>query len=311
MPTNKRITPMPILPRDYEDPTGVDRLERGAIRQMEIRVRKAVREYIKVFESVPVEPVMNKKYLFRLDLITVEDIMAMAGDVVDEIILEGGVADLWFSVEYVMKAHEFGTIREYFNLAAQSSVYKAANPSSLSVLRSEPYRRRIALLKAREFEEMKKLSADIKTDLGRILADGLASGKNPLEVARNMRGVIPIEEFRARRIARTEITTALRRARWDEHEEAQEEYGLRSMLLFMSALSPTTRASHAARHGKLYTADEMREFYSSPGESCNCKCSQTSVLVDKDGKPLNPRILDRMKEIKENSAYEKDQEEES
>lgn len=308
MPTSNRIPPMPILPQDKQDPTGVDRLERGAIRQMEIRIRRSVRDYIKVFESIPVEPVMNKKYLFRLDQILLEDLMAQANAAVDDVILEGGMAELWFTVDYVAKAHETGTIREYFNLAAQSPAYKAANPSSLSVLRSEPYLRRLALLRAREFEEISKLSADIKADLGRILADGLGSGKNPLEVARNMRGVIPIEEFRARRIARTEITTALRRARWDEHEEAREEYGLNSMLLFMSALSPTTRPSHAARHGKLYTPDEMREWYSQDANSINCKCSQTSVLVDREGNPLNPRILDRMKEIKENSEYEKDQE---
>ncbi len=103
---------------------------------------------------------------------------------------------------------------------------------------------------------------------------------------------IGIEQGRANRIARTEITTALRRARWDEHDSASDDLGLNVMLLHLSALSPTTRQTHALRHGKLYTSEEVRDWYSINGNAINCKCSQVTVLVDEKGVPLNSSVID-------------------
>ncbi|EJO9495211.1 minor capsid protein, partial [Cronobacter sakazakii] len=156
----------------------------------------------------------------------------------------------------------------------------------------EAYQSRLILVRAREFEEMKGLSNQIKADLSRVLTDGIGRGLNPREVARNITAQTDIERSRANRIARTEITTALRRARWDEHDQARNDLGLNVMLLHMSALSPTTRRTHALRHGHLYTSDEVREWYSINGNAINCKCTQVTVLVDEKGVPLNSSVID-------------------
>jgi SPP1 gp7 family putative phage head morphogenesis protein len=132
--------------------------------------------------------------------------------------------------------------------------------------------------------------------MARVLTDGVGRGLNPREVARNLTEQVGIEKRRANRIARTEVTTALRRAKWDEDNEAQELYGLKTRQLHISALSPTTRQTHAARHAHLYTNEEVREWYAKGANSINCKCTQQSVLVDDKGDPVYPDTITKLKQ---------------
>ncbi|EPG2644149.1 phage minor head protein, partial [Providencia stuartii] len=168
-----------------------------------------------------------------------------------------------------------------------------------TILLSEPYQLRMALVRARVFEEMKGLSAQVKADMARILTDGIARGLNPREVARNLNEQSGIEIRRANRVARTEITTALRRARMDEADEASEVLNLETRQVHISALSPTTRPNHASRHGKIFTTDEQRDWWARDGNSINCKCSTVTILTDKEGRPYNDTLLNKLKEEKE------------
>jgi len=157
---------------------------------------------------------------------------------------------------------------------------------------SEPYQRRMTLVYTRVFEEMKGLSAEVKRNMARVLTEGIGRGLHPSVVAKNLTAQAGVEKRRANRIARTELTTALRRARWDEADEATRDLGLNILLLHYSALSPTTRQSHAIRHAHLYTTEEVRQWYAIGANAINCKCSQVEVLVDAKGNPLNSKIIE-------------------
>lgn len=85
---------------------------------------------------------------------------------------------------------------------------------------------------------------------------------------------------------------ALRRARWDEADEAKKELGLNIRLMHFSALSPTTRQPHAIRHARIYTAEEVRTWYATGANAINCKCPQVEVLVDAKGAPVNPKVVE-------------------
>lgn len=283
----------PILPSSVSDPTGVDRLERGAINDFGKRIRLIRRAYIKAIDRFTPEPVVNKAYTFRLDKDLLRSVLDGLDRFVDGVLLEGGENQLWFFETYVGVAYQRGTAQEYANLAQQSPAYKAGRQSLVDLLRSEPYQRRISLIQAREFEEMKGLSGGVKADMGRVLSDGMARGLNPRDIATNLTEQSRTSEGRASRIARTEVSTALRRARLDEADDAAEMYGTQAKQMHMSALSPTTRPTHARRHARLFTTDEQREWWARDGNSINCKCSTVTVLVDDDGKPLVPSIVDR------------------
>ncbi|WP_350024775.1 phage minor head protein [Providencia rettgeri] len=281
------------------DPTAVDKLERGAMKAFAKRIKKVSQGYIQLLNRIPSEPVVNKKYQFDLDPNYLSIILRDGEIMVDEVLLQGGEFNNFFFNEYVSTAYERGTAQEYTNLAQQSTAYAATQQSVATVLLSEPYQLRMALVRARVFEEMKGLSAQVKADMARILTDGIARGLNPREVARNLNEQSGIEIRRANRVARTEITTALRRARMDEADEASEVLNLETRQVHISALSPTTRPNHASRHGKIFTTDEQRDWWAVDGNSINCKCSTVTILTDKEGRPYNDTLLNKLKEEKE------------
>ncbi|AXF76062.1 phage head morphogenesis protein [Erwinia tracheiphila] len=291
---SKKKTKPPILPRNYHDPTGADALERRAMKDFARRMNKIGKAYKSALDKIPSSLAVNARYEYQLNPALLSIILNDASYLVDQVLLEGGDYDQWF-YEYIDLASEKGTGQSFYNLSRQSPVYAAGRESLASILASGPYQQRMALVHARVFEEMKGLSADVKRDMARVLTDGVGRGLNPREVSKNLTEQAGIEKRRANRIARTEITTALRRAKWDEDDAAREDLGLKTRLLHISALSPTTRRTHAARHAHIYTNEEVREWYAKDANSINCKCSQQSVLVDDSGNPLFPDLITKLK----------------
>jgi len=79
-----------------------------------------------------------------------------------------------------------------------------------------------------------------------------------------------------------------------------ERYGLRVAYMHISALSPTTRKTHAERHGQLFTAAQVRSFWSVEENRVGCKCSIAEVMVDESGTPIVPSILEQAKDMYQN-----------
>jgi SPP1 gp7 family putative phage head morphogenesis protein len=123
-------------------------------------------------------------------------------------------------------------------------------------------------------------------------------GQNPRVIAKSIRERIGVSQSRAATIARTEIPNALRQARMDETLSAQESLGIQTKEMHLSALSPTTRPDHAARHARLFSIQEQKEWWARDANSINCKCSTVSVLVGDDGEPLTPSIIERAKKMR-------------
>lgn len=294
-----RKTRPPILPRNKEDPAGSDDIERKAIRDFKARMRRIGTIYTDALSRIPAEPVVNaQKYTFRLSQQLLTKVLDDASFLVDQVLLQGGEESLWFFNAYVEVASTRGVAQQFGNLAQQSDVYRSGRGSVQEILRSPPYQQRMALLRAREFEEMKGLGGQVKADMSRLLTDGMARGQNPRTIAKTLTEQLKIEDYRAERIARTEINTALRRARLDEADDARETLALDTRELHVSALSPTTRKKHADRHGAVHTTDQQRAWWSEDGNSINCKCTTVSLLVNKKGEPLVPGIVERTLETK-------------
>ncbi len=167
-----------------------------------------------------------------------------------------------------------------------------------AVLQSQPWLRRVALIESRVFETMEGFTGDTGRDLARVLSEAVEIGQSPMELKKTIRRRFGVSDTRAERIARSEITQAYRRGRLDEAEDARERLGIRTMMVHMSALAPTTRADHAARHGNLYTPQEAREWWARDANSINCRCSVTEVLVNEDGQPTTPELVERIRSIK-------------
>lgn len=299
--------PAPILPSSISDPTGLDPTERRAISDFDRRVKASIKLYIDMLYRIEFEKItvnnrrlqVNKtRYEFRTMPEVLETMMESTGELIDQIMIEGGSRALWFMEGYIEPVYRRGTSMSMTNIAAQSRDYAASRPSLESLLNSAPYQRRLGLLRAREFEEMKGLSDGIKKDMAQILTDGMGRGLNPRDIADNMTKQIPIEQRRAHRIARTEIPQAFKTARRQESQQAMNDFGFRIMMMHLSAMSPTTRRNHAMRNATLHTIEEQEQWYSEDGNAINCKCSEIETLVDENGEPLSTGAIDKAKQRK-------------
>lgn len=262
------------------------------MREFAKRMKLVAAAYIQALDRVPAEQVVVNAYAYDLLPGVIDALLAEMAAYIDDLFTQSQRTN-WFLNTYVEVAYQRGTAQAFANMAKQSKVYEAGRNSLVDLLRGQAYIRRVAMVRSRAFEEMKGLSGGIKADMARVLADGVGRGLGPRDIATNLRDQAGIETRRANRIARTEVSMALRRAKWDEEAEAKADFGLKTKLMHFSALSPTTRRSHAVRHGRLFTDEQVREWYSQDGNGINCKCSQTAVLVDDDGKPLNPAVVER------------------
>lgn len=293
--------PLPILPRNINDPTAQDARERKAMASFKKRIEIIGAGVLKIlarqrYQVITLNAIgaQTKRYEFLLDENAVELDGREIDDLVDRMILQGGDARrLWLSSDFVEPAYQQGTAMAYSNLALQSKTYKATIPELKDLLSSPGYRKRLGFIKAREFEEMKRFSSQMKANFRVILMDGMAQGINPLDIAQRIKDQTGASIKDANRIARTEITTALRRARLDESEDAMQRLGLPVMMMQISALSSTTRLSHAVRHAKLFTIQQVRDWMATSPNMINCKCTFVEVMVDDDGTPWTPDIIEK------------------
>lgn len=297
----------PILPSNLGDPNGTDAKERQAMAEFGRRIDRCRRAYLDLLEQIQFTAVTVNatRYEFRTLPSVLSQLLDTTDRLIDQILGIREGARNWFGLEYVIPAYEKGTATSWRNLGVQSTEYAVLRPTLQSVLTSEAYQNRIGLVAAREFELMKGLSSSVKEKMAQQLTAGLARGIGPREIAKNLTSQAGIEKRRANMIARTEINQALRTARMDETQDARQRLAIKVRVLHISALSPTTRATHAARSGRVYTVEQERDWYAEDGNAINCKCTTSEVLVDDQGKPLSPGLADRLK--KAAAAWEEKQ----
>lgn len=288
----------PIVPRSITTPVGgTDRVRRvtNAINESLAGVQDWL---IGRFQAIPVERIVvnslyvnQYRYEYQINILALEQL-------VNDLLIQLGLLPNDYVVREVVGAYEQGTGLAVENLANISEDYTR---TITQVLMSDPWQRRAALVGSRVFEEMKGFEGDTGRDLARVLRQAVQDGLNPRDVVGTIKERFGVSESRAKRIATTEISGALRRARWDEAQDAESRLGIRVRLMWVSALRPTTRLWHASRHGLIYTVQEVREFYAQAGNAVNCYCTQVEVLVDKDGNPVVTRAQDRL--LKQKKEY--------
>lgn len=76
--------------------------------------------------------------------------------------------------------------------------------------------------------------------------------------------------------------------------ESTKLLGINIRYLWMSALSPTSRAEHVIRHGEVYTKEEIVDFYKSGEHEVDCKCSFSEVLCDDNNTPTSTALIDKL-----------------
>lgn len=84
--TKKKKAKSPILPGNLKDPTGADRLERGAMNEFARRMKRIGKAYKDILDRIPASPSVNQRYTFDLDSTQLSMLLSNASLLVDEIL---------------------------------------------------------------------------------------------------------------------------------------------------------------------------------------------------------------------------------
>lgn len=238
-------------------------------------------------------------YIYDMTPAELSALLKVVQGVLDRHLLEGGETDIW-SMGYVGAEMQRGTLEAFNNLSQQSQLY--AQQTTLQQLLSSPaYQNQVAATLVSTYSDWKGISDVARTDLANVITDAVARGVNPRETAKVISKRLDVSASRAKNIAQTEQVGALREAQWAETDWARDRLGLKTAVLWISALKPTTRSWHASRSGNVYTTEEVRDFYSANGNRYHCYCSQIPCLLDEHGQIANKGVTDRF--IKERDKW--------
>ncbi|MEF3090478.1 phage minor head protein [Raoultella scottii] len=237
------------------------------------------------------------RFIYDMSPQEMADLLGIVQTILDNYLLQGGEQNLW-AMEYVTREAQRGTLEAFNNLSQQSPVY--ASQTTLQMLLSSPaYQSQIAAAYISTYSDWKMESDRARGDLANVIADSIGRGVNPRETAQVISKRLDVSMSRAKNMAQTEQVGALRQAQWNETDWAADRLGLKTGLLWLSALKPTTRWWHAAEHGKVKTTEWVREFYSRDGNKYHCYCGQIPVLLNDDGSIFNKGLAEKLAKERE------------
>lgn len=117
-------------------------------------------------------------------------------------------------------------------------------------------------------------SQRISALIGRLLAAGIPVSEIKIEVEYLINKMLN----EIKRAVHTTINQSAAESKMIASTIVASILGLQALVKHKSALTATTRSSHAARHGKIYTVDQQRRWWASGANAINCLCSVDAVV---------------------------------
>ena len=249
--------------------------------------------------------VANRSYSWQVDNYMMDRTMDTIRRILIDSLLSGDTSwsNRWWLNSTLDYSYEKGTTDSLVSAKLITQGIDALSTNHIAILQAESqlqtpaYLNRISLVHGRVFEEMNGIVGDMVSQLRRVLTDGMARGLGVRDVSGMINDRLGVGLSRSKRIARTELNKAYTDAYMDESEELNEnlkedDYSIRAM--HVSALSPTTRKSHALRHGTIHTAKQQRNWWDTGSNRINCLCTVIDVLINlKTGESIQQDLIER------------------
>jgi hypothetical protein len=284
----------PIVPQNKSDRTGSAGIVRRACAVVRRRFEGLRKDLLAGFDRIPVYTMNDVRSPEVRYGLTADQLAGIADELSATlqrwIGAERDPANMMWWEPFDEEASQLGTAQTVANLRNISPVYAAARDLA-QVIYSDAYRTRVRIAKFRSNEYWTGLAADQRQKLAEVIGRAVVDGKNPRTVRKEIQETLEVGKARALLYVQTDITNTLREARVAEAEYAEAELGIKTALLWTSALLPTTRPWHASRSGRTYTPAEVKAFYAQGGNRWNCYCSTTECLLDEEGKPILTKKL--------------------
>jgi SPP1 gp7 family putative phage head morphogenesis protein len=286
------------------DPTGTTSIQNKFLKDIYgsmLKIVKAIDKLIVQEDAFGLKKkkpfVLNTRYAFETDakkLTAFQEWLQqqMADDLIS-ISLEGSK-----TTAYVRSAYKKAALDAYIkaNPLKGGDFFKGGKAEFLRQAFDSPIALdRVELLATRSFENLKGITAQMSADLNRIFADGVAHGKNPKVIAREIRdNVTGIDYKRAKRIARTEIVHAYAEGSLDSYERLGIEE-VSAMVEWSTAGDDrvcTKCQSRAGTKMKIAEARGLIPFHP------NCRCAWIPYLPPKEKKTAKKKSTSTTKSKK-------------
>ena len=259
------------------DPTRTTTLRGQHVAEMTRRfkiIRRAVNHIINTLDvlglkdTVPVTFNVSfpekQAWRFRTDAEKVTGFNSWFSEQVDaEILTVDAMGDPW-TAKRVGSAYKTGSLRAYTDTHAEAladtpQFYAGSRKQFLISSFNHPERvSKLKFLYTRSFTELKGISEAMGQQVGRHLADGIASGLHPSVIARNMsKSIDKITRTRANVMARTEIVHAHAEGQLDSFDELGVKE-LQVMAEWSTAGDDRVCDRCAPLEGTVMTVDEAR-----------------------------------------------------
>lgn len=293
------------------DPTGQAVNRRKGTRRLSNRLTLAERKIKRLFRDIPrtrrQQTVLTNAtipvYDYQITADELEALQRRIRAVLDDQMLEtefNRKPPNWWWQEVIELPYRQGTSEEVveFNRLVTAELVRVRAARGLTtqrleigqVLQSSEYLRALDNVFVENFSVIKTLSDRTADQVIQRLNAGIGAGNTPTEIAEEITERFDVARSSAERISNTEINKAYNNARLNATEVAAKETGLRAGVLHLSALLPTTRSGHAARHGNAYTVAQQRQWWDSGVNRIRCHCSTRSVLIDRQGKVVDVEL---------------------
>lgn len=169
-----------------------------------------------------------------------------------------------------------------------------------SILLNQAYRERLQNVYVTNYSNIKGMSDQTTAQVMQQINAGIKAKQSPQVIAASISDRFDVARSKAKQIAETNINQAYTDSKMDANNIIAATTGLRSGVIHISALTPTTRDHHARRHGNAYTVEQQRQWWDEGANRINCKCDVISVLIDRNGKVINTQ---KQREIQAERAF--------
>lgn len=306
----------PNLSRE-EDPTGQGRNRANLNKKIKVRLANALVDVVKLFKDIPATPRTESNISLNQDSFTVYDYEIPDPDLLQfeiQLIIYQWLLESQQSQQAIQQAefkpidfYSDDNVEEADNVGAQETardlnqeLIQAAIIGALAASmprRIEPqvivldpeFRQDVENDKKAMYQQLKGLSDKTSKQVYDVMIEGMNGNKTKREIVKDIKRRFEVSESGAKRIVETEINKYNNNARMDVISLINKNTSLSVAGVHLSALLPTTRYWHGARHKKVYTAAQQRRWWDQGSNRINCHCSFTSILLNKKKKPLIKR----------------------
>lgn len=289
--------------KTLEDPTG-QRVNRARTeRKFNKRINAAQRDVISLFRNIPKRRrIVPNLAVYDYD-VTPEQTEAFNAEIrriIDLWLLNGAIESVpnnwWYKQEIEQPVRqgmleEINEFNRLIGIAITAGIVGAGGmlPQRIApelIFSSPEYLSTLRNVYVENFQTIKTLSSRTAGQVIQRINTGIQSGLTPSQITKEIRERFSVSKSGAKRITDTEVNKAYNDAKLRATQQVARATGLAARVRHISALLPTTREKHAARHKKTYTVEAQRIWWDTGANRINCHCSTTTVLVNRSGEVI-------------------------